>query len=262
MFRSDLSFLDKMFQKVNREDYALLIINQTDETRQLTSNEANVRVINSEERGLPQSRNLAIKNAMGDICLVADDDVIYEPGFREQIIEAYTEFPDASVITFQLADADGHPYRKYPDIREHTVKSVGSVNGVVISFKPKDLKENAVYYNEHFGLGSTFKSANEYVFMRNVLEKGLKACFVPLIILQHPQESSGRNEGADSIVFAKAALKYKYNGRWAYLWVLKYIRFLIAHKYIRFSECYAKLKVGYAGIRKYRDLLSSGLENR
>ncbi len=65
MYRDDLSFLEAMFPHGDYRDFNVLIINQTDGERQITSDLPNIRVINTEERGLPQSRNMAIKNAVG-----------------------------------------------------------------------------------------------------------------------------------------------------------------------------------------------------
>ena len=75
-----------MFANNTLEDYRILIINQTTKDNLLESELTNVRVINSFEKGLSKSRNLAIRNAMGDICLIADDDITYKKGFKKDII--------------------------------------------------------------------------------------------------------------------------------------------------------------------------------
>lgn len=262
MFRTDLSFLEAMFEHNQLSDFRVLIINQTDEDSQLESTIAGVRVVNTSERGLPQSRNMAIAHAQSEICLVADDDVVYAPGLEQIILKAYSHFSDADVITFKMNNLDGTPYREYPDVSLHTVTSVDTVNGVVISFKRESLLQNNVGYNNHFGLGATFGTANEYVFMRNCLSGGLSAYFYPEVILSHPEFSSGKDEGSDRVVYARAALNYKYHGFWSYLWVLKYVRFLRTHHYIERSEIKHKVTVGYQGISRYRDLLRQNLETR
>ena len=101
MNRSNLSFLKKMFPKGDYKDHQILIINQTTENNQLHSKLNNIRVINSFEKGVSKSRNLAIKNAKGNICLIADDDVEYEKGFDKIIESAYKEYEDANCIIFK-----------------------------------------------------------------------------------------------------------------------------------------------------------------
>lgn len=262
MFRSDLSFLEAMFPNGDYSTYPILIINQTDTARQLVSTQANVRVINTEERGLPQSRNMAIHNAIGDVCLVADDDVLYVPDLASIILEGYTAYPDAVVITFQLQNTNGTLFRKYPAVTKHTNASYKTVNGVVISFKKDVLLEKDVLYNLHFGLGATFSGANEYVFMRNVMKAKLPAYFVPTVILTHPEVSSGQDLGSDRLLFLRGGLAYKCYGIWSYLWVLKYVFFLVRYKIIEAKYAFAKAKKGFSGIKKYKQLLASGEERR
>lgn len=255
MFRTDLGFLEKMFPQNDYREYNILVINQTDEKRPLTSDHENIRVINSEERGLSHSRNLAIREAIGEICLVADDDVQYVENLNDIVIDAYSTYKDAAVITFQMNNAEGALYRDYPDITYHTSKTIRSVNGVVISFKTGALLKTETYYDLNFGLGCTFQTANEYVFMKNVLKSQLQAVFVNKVILAHPNHSSGQDMGSDRVMYARAALTHKYYSYLSYLWVFKYLRFLIAHRYIKGKEIFKKMKVGFAGIRKYRTLV-------
>lgn len=270
MYRDDLGFLEAMFPHGDYRDYSVLVINQTDDERQLKSDLPNIRVINTEERGLPQSRNMAIENAVGEICLVADDDVRYVKDVGEIVVSAFakaysdslSEEKKPTVITFQMVKESGALYQDYPDIRKHTKKSLYTVNGVVIAFDLERLRAQDIWYNNHFGLGATFGTANEYVFMKNVLKVGATAYFEPKVILSHPDISSGRLQGEDRVIYGRSALKYKEYGVFAYLWVLKYLRFLVAHKYIASSQFREKLKVGLSGIKKYKQLLKDGLETR
>ncbi|WP_299767519.1 glycosyltransferase family A protein [uncultured Dokdonia sp.] len=262
MFRTDLSFLEAMFPNGDYSHYPILIINQTDAERQLHSNENNVRVINTEERGLPQSRNMGIRNAIGDVCLVADDDVLYVDNLESIILNGYKTYPDAAVITFQLVNTKGTLFREYPDVIQHDKESFKTVNGVVISFKKDILLNTNTLYNPHFGLGTIFNGANEYVFMKNVLKAQLPAYFVPEIILKHPDMSSGQDLGSDRLLFLRGALAYKYYGVLSYLWVIKYVFFLMRHKYIKANDAFAKAKTAFSGIKKYKQLLTSGEERR
>ncbi len=262
MFRSDLSFLETMFPNGDYSVYPILIINQTDTAQLLVSTQANVRIINTEERGLPQSRNMAIQNAIGEVCLVADDDVMYVPDLQSIVLGGYTTYPDAVVVTFQLQKTNGTLFRKYPVVTKHTNASYKTVNGVVISFKKDVLLDKDVLYNPHFGLGATFSGANEYVFMRNVMKAKLPAYFVSAVILTHPEVSSGQDLGSDRLLFLRGGLAYKCYGIWSYLWVLKYVFFLVRHQIIKTKYAFAKAKKGFSGIKKYKQLVASGQERR
>lgn len=262
MFRSDLSFLDAMFPNRDYSTYYILIVNQTDAERQLHSNKTNVRVINTQERGLPQSRNMAIRNAIGDVCLVADDDVLYVSNLETIVLKGYKTYPDAAVVTFQLQNLKGELFREYPNVTRHTNSSYKTVNGVVISFKKDILLKNEVLYNPYFGLGAIFSGADEYVFMRDVIKTKLPAYFVPKVILIHPNVSSGQDLGSDRLLYFRGALAYKCYGIWGYLWVLKYVFFLVRHQIIETKYAFAKAKKAFSGIKRYKQVLTSGKERR
>lgn len=62
----------------------ILVINQCnfDGYDEKYYNGYKIRMISTTERGLSKSRNMAIKNAMGDICIFCDDDVVYRDEYR------------------------------------------------------------------------------------------------------------------------------------------------------------------------------------
>ena len=83
--QTSLDFLVPMFKNQNYKDFNLLIVNQNFGSVDLVSEYKNIRVFNSPEKGLAKSRNIAIKNALGTVCLFADDDVVYEKDFKEKV---------------------------------------------------------------------------------------------------------------------------------------------------------------------------------
>jgi glycosyltransferase involved in cell wall biosynthesis len=262
MNRTTLEFLDAMFINNSLASYNLLIINQTSRDKLLESNQANIRVVNSFETGLPASRNLAISSAIGDICLIADDDLEYKKDFQQAILNAFTTHKSADIITFQMTDETGKLYVQYPDIVKHDKKTVETANSVVISFKRKTIVEKNVLFNSNFGLGAVFPTANEYVFLRNALKKGLNIFFEPKILLSHPYFSSGKDCGSDKIVYARAALFYKYSGILGYLRLGKYLLSICNSGFLQFNELIPKYVMGLKGINKYKSLLNNGLEKR
>ncbi|WGD35140.1 glycosyltransferase family 2 protein [Olleya sp. YS] len=262
MHRTSLSFLKPMFQNLQLEDYHILIINQTTPDKLLESSHDNIRVVNSFERGLPNSRNLAIKHAIGKICLVADDDVIYVNNLSNIILEAYQKYTDADIVTFKMTDFDGNEFRDYKPTVIHDKKSIFTVNSVVITFNRDSLINQLVEFNPNFGLGAEFKTANEYVFLRNALKSNLKLYFQPKIILSHPAFSSGQDSASDTLIYARAALFYKYSGSLAYFRLIKQLYLLIQLKQLKAKLFLPKFKVGRSGISRYKQLLKEGLETR
>lgn len=254
MNRSSLSFLDDMFFNNQGKDYNILIINQTSPDNLLISEIEKIRVVNTFEKGLPASRNLALKHALGDICLIADDDVIYAKDFEKSILESYQENERAEMITFQMEDDEGNLFRDYPNKTKHDKKSISTANSVVISFFLKAVKNKGVKFDEHFGIGSTFQTANEYVFLRNALSANLQIYYQPKVILSHPKMSSGQDAGSDRIVYARGALFYKYSGYLGYIRILKYLYLVWRKGEIEANEFYNKVSMGFKGIRDFKGL--------
>ena len=258
MFKEDLDFLDVIFSLNDIKDFDIIIVNQTDEDKLLISERPNVKVINSFERGSPASRNLAIRNAAADVCLMADDDIIYQSDLKEHIETAYLEYPDAAMISFQAINEHGQLFADYFPEGTHTKKSLKKIYTIVISFKRELFKANQVYFNHYFGVGSLFKGETEYAFLRNGFDKGLKMFHVAKVIVQHPDENSGRLMGSDNALFARSALAQRFYGNLSYLWLMKYVFFIYRHDYITFNQMSSKYRRGLQGIKKYKALSKSG----
>ncbi|MDD7885338.1 glycosyltransferase family A protein [Flavivirga sp. 57AJ16] len=262
MYRTSLSFLAEMFPEDNFLNYNILIVNQTSNDKLLKSGYTNIRIINSFEKGLSKSRNLAIKNAIGEVCLIADDDVKYQKNFKEIILDTYTKRSEADVVTFQMIDDAGKLFKAYPNITIHNKKTIKTVNSVTLTFRTERLKFHKVGFNQHFGLGAIFQNADEYVFLRNALKANLNVYFEPKVILSHNLYSSGKAVGSDRVIYALSAIFYKYSGVLAYPRLLKHLLFICKRKRIAFREIIPKYRVGLKGIKEYKRLVKLGSEKR
>ncbi|MGC1630686.1 MAG: glycosyltransferase family A protein [Gelidibacter sp.] len=258
MYRKDFSFLEQMFPHEHYSTYNLLIINQTNAKDLLVSDIPNLKVINCFEFGVPKSRNLAIKNATGDLCLMADDDVVYERNMGQVIVEAYQKHPEAAMISFEAVNEHRESYAMYESVELHTKNSLRNIYTWVISFKRNIYLQHDIYYSPFFGFGSPFQGSEEYVFLRRAYDKGLSMFHCSKTIVMHLEESSGRHMGSDNIVFAKSAESYRFRGVLAYFWLVKYCLFIWRHDYIKTQEIGAKFKLGFRGIATYKALERSG----
>ncbi len=255
MNRTSLDFLTHLFPNSNFLDFNILIVNQTSKDKFLASDYKNIRVINTFEKGLSKSRNLAIKNAIGAICLIADDDVKYKKGFAEIIKESFVKNETAAIITFKMENFEGNDFKRYSNKTVHDLDTIKNVNSVVIVFNQKQITKNNLFFDEAFGLGASFETADEYVFMREALQQNLTLLFEPEVILSHPNFSSGQDNGNDKLIYARAALYYKYSGVLGYLKLFKHLYLIKRDGYIKASQFVAKFKTGLNGINHYKKLI-------
>lgn len=255
MFRTTLEFLEDMFAAGDDyKNHHILIVNQTDQDKLLVSSLDNIRIINSYERGTTKSRNLAIRNAIGNVCLMADDDTKYVINFKDIILKSHNKYSSMDFISFEAVDNELNPFTIYPKTGNHTKNTLYSIYTLVITFKRINVIKAGVLYNEYFGLNTVFNTGEEYVFLRNAYDIKMKLFHVKDVIVKHSDHTSGRLHDDDSIIFSRTALKYRYMRQIAYLWLVKYIFFLLRKKYISVNEIPHKFLQGVKGVQKYKEL--------
>lgn len=255
MNKTSFSFLNEMFPNEEIRELNILIINQTRKGEELISKLDNIRVINSFEKGLSKSRNLAIKNSVGDICLIADDDTQYVAGFDKIIMNTFLEQPNASVIRFKIDTFCGKDYKLYPKQSKvlRTTRDISNISSVEIAFKRKCIINNGILFNLYFGLGSNFSSGEEYLFLKDVLKMGLDAYFENKVIVKHTLERTTKI-ASSNFIKTKAALYYIDYNILSYLFLLKLIFFLVRKHQIALREIQTKYKIGLEGIKEFKSL--------
>ncbi|MGP2569368.1 glycosyltransferase [Ornithobacterium rhinotracheale] len=232
-----------------RDDLSYLIIHQTTNKSydySFFEKRNDVKIIPSTERGLTKSRNLAIKNLTSDIGIIADDDVNYTNEQIDNIKNSHLK-NEAEIILFKINCGENLEYKKYSKKRvAFTHKSKPHyVSSIEITFK-RDKIKNSLAFDERFGLGSIYPGGEEEIFIHDALMQKLTVLFIPIKIVQHPLESSGKNN--DLRVQIDAALDSRINGYYSLFNSFKsFIKNMTktispAHKGIGFKNSYKSLK--------------------
>ena len=250
--KNNLDFIENIFFENNQHNFPIIIVNQGGKIND--PHKKNIRIINTDTKGLSESRNLAIKNSSKKYCLLADDDIVYKNGFYNIIEQAFEENLNSDIITFMMVDENGKQFKKYPNKTQHNYKSIREVNSVVIAFKRESIIKNNIQFDTLFGLGATFETGEEYIFLRNCIEKDLTVLFYPKIILQHKSISSGKLAFKDKNIFARAAIFYKFYGYLSYLKLVHHIYLIEKKNMISWKQVYKKFLVGLDGIKKFKSV--------
>lgn len=192
MNRNNLDFLIPMFPFGHFSEFSILIVNQTQENDLLVSDFPSVRVINSFEKGLSKSRNLALKKAIGKIVLIADDDLIYKKDFDAKIVQAYNQYDNKAVISFCIEKPDGLLFKKYfPSAKMNlSLIELFNVLSVEISVNKSIFDTLGVTFDENFGLKSRFEMGEEAVFLSDIKNNNQQIAFFPSVIAMHPEITS------------------------------------------------------------------------
>ena len=164
----------------------------------------NITYLNFAERGVGLNRNNALLRADADICLFADDDMIYKNDYDKIIISAFEKHPDADILAFNIEETiavDGHFVPKRKRIkREATVNFMNCLRyGTVrIAVKLNAIRLNGIAFNLSFGGGTKYCHGEDSLFIVSCLEKGLKMYSIPETIASMTEErESSWNNGYD-----------------------------------------------------------------
>ena len=170
--------------KINDDEKCIIINQVTNKTKaKKDDRKSNHRFMSYKERGLSRSRNHALDNAKGDVCLIADDDCSYVNNYEKIVNDAYEKYPDADIIAFDFIRADGTK----KTMREGRVGFLYSmkISSVQTTFRRNSVKKSGVKFDEKFGAGSDGPQwGEENIFLFDCLRAGLKIYYVPVTILR------------------------------------------------------------------------------
>lgn len=156
------------------------------------------KFINTTERGLSRSRNMAIANSWGDICYICDDDEWLEDDYEENILEAYEKHPNQDVMIFKLIRKN----HSYPE-KEGRVsfQQILRTSSVQITFKRNAINYKNISFDIKMGSGTGNGGGEEVKFLLDCKRKHLKVFYVPSIIAIVLTENSQWFHGFDEKYF-------------------------------------------------------------
>lgn len=205
MYEKDKSIIQRSNIKTD-----CVIINQCDEEKKeklQTSNNKNCLWINSKERGLSKSRNMAIASTNADICLIADNDEIFDDDIEQKILKAYQELQEADIIIFKLNNKPTKLKNKIYRLKRLEILRVCSWQ---ISFKLKSIIDKNIKFDERLGAGTGNGAGEENKFLLDAYDKGLKIYHYPINIAIMVENESTWFHGYDEEYFYKRGMSTRY----------------------------------------------------
>lgn len=228
-----------------------VVINQCGGCREEEILQGNRRIkyIETTQRGLSRSRNMAIRNALADICVLCDNDVEYVPGYEEMILHAYETHSDSDMIIFHVPMED-QPEPCYGSERNLGFLTSLKVRSVEISFRRESVR--GICFNEHIGSGTRFGQGEENAFIYECLRRGKKVTYIPLTIAHLRQEPSVWKGDFDRGFFLSRGASYEaMTACWSWFLILQYA--VRKHRYYaKFTSFRKALRYMFAGRMEYR----------
>ena len=202
------------FSKINAMNIQsdTVIANQADRydySEQIFGNGHVAKLITTASKGVGKNRNIALLNANADICVLADDDMIFDDDYEKILTEAFSSLPEADIIIFNL-DTIGKVTRerrnnvKIKRVRIYNVMNYGAAR---IAFKRESVLRANLYFSLLFGGGCRYSSGEDTIFLVSALKCGLKIYTYPKRLATVSQEVSSWFQGyTDRYFVDKGAL--------------------------------------------------------
>lgn len=161
------------------------VINQTSQpdhfAKQVLPN--NCRLFNFNERGLSKSRNRALSSAIGEILVIADDDIFYSADFVEKLLQAYQQNQADSVIFQNIWNPRffNSKWAEFFDLLK--------ISSFEVSFRSSAVKN--LYFDESFGLGARYNSGEENIFLVDLYKRNKRIFIISQQLVNHPNLGTG-----------------------------------------------------------------------
>ena len=220
--QNDDSVLDRMHVQSDA-----VVINQGSpfQWQEFRQDDHLIRFLCCEELGIGLSRNTALMRARGDICLFADDDLVYRDGYVEKIGRAFQEHPDADVIVFNIQSIGARKRRyqipKPKRIHWYNFERYGAAR---IAVRRTSIFQHHISFSLRFGGGAQYPCGEDTLFLRDCLKAGLKIYAVPITLADVDDSTSSWFSGYDEkFLMGRGALYRAMYPRLALFWSFIYL---------------------------------------
>lgn len=228
-----------------------VVINQCDreESSRIRQDGQEVRFFCTRERGLSKSRNMAIREADADVCILCDNDVVYRAGYEEEILSWFEKYPDADILVFFIK----RPERQKPvfdKVRKMNYLSVMKIFSPEISFRRESVK--GLSFLECFGAGAEYAMGEENIFLYDAFRAGRKILYIPVQIAELKETESTWFQGyTDKFFRDRGANYYAMTQRFYWLLILQFaLRKYPLYK--KDNRMFHALKLMFRGKREYK----------
>ncbi len=179
-------------QKMNLHSDAILI-NQCErnEFREIEYNGYHIDFLSFHERGVGLSRNSALMRAKADICLFADEDIVYVDNYSQLVKNAFHQNKKADVIVFNVPSLNtGRPTANIIKNRRCHIWNCLRFGAVNIAVRRSAILKANIFFSLLFGGGAVYSSGEDSLFLIDCLKAGLRVYMSKEVIAHVKQEGS------------------------------------------------------------------------
>lgn len=193
-------YQNKNILKESNLFHDVVVVNQCDCIKEhiIKYPEKNVIWINSPERGLSRSRNLAIAHSESEICIIADDDEFFIDNVQETILNVYKKHPEADLIVFQI---ENHGKKLKNHFHKLSFAELFHVCSVQITFRKDVIKNKNISFDINMGAGTGNGGGEDSKFLFDCYKKEINMYYAPVVIASLKESKSTWFNGFSKEIF-------------------------------------------------------------
>ncbi|MEY3185405.1 MAG: hypothetical protein RIR58_141 [Actinomycetota bacterium] len=191
----------------NKDSRQILVVVQNPDQDKLQISNNSIDFVELNNRGVAKSRNAALDNAKGKYLIFGDDDITFRESGLQQLIDYLEQHPECAIVMAQAVDENGALRKSYPS-KSHKLSRFNSAKAATYEMMVRvdAIKNKGIRFDENFGAGVDNYLGDEYIFIADALNAGLKGVFLPVPVAVHPKDSSGSGWGTKRDLTARAAV--------------------------------------------------------
>jgi len=181
-----------------------IIANQTNKNlfEDFVVDDKKVRLVSTATRGTGKNRNFGFLFAQADIIHFADDDMIFEEGYEQTVLDYFEKYPDAEALIFNIISLNqNRQIMQHGRERRIKFKHVKR-NGICgMFFKADVLSKFNLWSSIYFGPGAVHSSGEDSMLLKDFLDAKRVVYIIPVLVAKVKQEESSWLEGFNEKFF-------------------------------------------------------------
>ena len=219
----------RLVEKMNLHSDAILI-NQCDHFgyEEIRRGGCLIRAYSLQEKGVGLSRNNALLRADGDICLFADEDIVYTDDYPEKVLGEFAAHPEADMLLFNVEVCQARRTYHIDAYGRVRIYNCGRYPAYSFALRREAMHRKNVSFSLLFGGGARYSNGEDSLFIRDCIQSGMKVYKTPVIIGREEERESTWFSGYHEKFFFDRGVLYEYlYGRLAKPMALQ---FLLRHR--------------------------------
>lgn len=201
----------ELAEKMNIDSDAIIVSQGNVHDHQILSYKGHeIEYFAMEKKGVGLNRNTALMHAKAGICLFSDEDIVYEDGYAQKVLEAFEAYPQADMLLFNVNAMAGRETYHNDCFGRVRWYNCGRYPTYSFAAKTEKLHKNNLTFSLLFGGGARYSNGEDSLFLRDCMRAGLKIYKVPVNLGHETERESTWFRGYNEKFFYDRGVLYRH----------------------------------------------------